>query len=160
MLGPAQKAWLLEALRNSQATFKVLVSSVAWAPGAKPGSHDTWDGFPEERGEIFAAIEKHNIEGVLLLAADRHRSDAWKIERPSGYPLFEFMSSCLTNIHRHECFDDALFCYNDKCSWGAVRFETNQPEPQVTYEIFDIDGTLIHTHQVSRRELEFVKGER
>ncbi len=46
MLGPVQKAWLLEKLKASQAQFKVIVSSVPSAYGVKPGSHDTSDGFP------------------------------------------------------------------------------------------------------------------
>ena len=54
MLGPVQKAWLLNELKKSKAAFKVIASSVAWASGAKPGSRDTWDGFPEEREEIFS----------------------------------------------------------------------------------------------------------
>ena len=96
MLGPAQKAWLLNNLASARGTFKVLVSPVAWAPGAKPGSRDTWDGFRSEREEIFSWLENNSMEGVLLVSADRHRSDAWKIERPDGYPLYDLMSSRLT----------------------------------------------------------------
>ena len=89
MLGPAQKEWLLDGLRNSRAEFKLLVSPVAWAPEAKPGSRDTWDGFSAEREEIFSWIESNRVEGVVLVSADRHRSDAWKIVRPAGYDLHE-----------------------------------------------------------------------
>ena len=34
MIGPDQKKWLLEEVKQSKATFKVLCSSVPWAPGA------------------------------------------------------------------------------------------------------------------------------
>jgi len=61
MLGPVQKAWFLQAIKSSQAEFKVLISSVPWAPEAKPGSRDTWDGFRAEREEIFSTIEKNKI---------------------------------------------------------------------------------------------------
>jgi alkaline phosphatase D len=155
MLGPEQKAWLLDALKNSDATFKLIVSSVPWSPGAKPGSHDTWDGFPEEREEIFQAIEKHRVGGVLLLAADRHRSDAWKIERPAAYPLYEVMSSRLTNIHTHECMPDALFCYNEKCSFGLLTFDGTSDDPQVRYDIVNIDGQTMHSLRLRRSELDF-----
>ena len=78
MLGPVQKAWLFDALRQSNATFKVLCCNVPITPGIKPGSKDPWDGFPEEREEIFRFIEQQQIEGLFVIAADRHRSDAWK----------------------------------------------------------------------------------
>ena len=94
MLGAAQKAWLFESLKSSAGTFKVLASPVPWSPGVKR-SKDTWDGFPEEREEIFSFIETHHISGVLLMGADRHRSDLRKIKRANGYDLYEVMSSRL-----------------------------------------------------------------
>ena len=148
MLGPAQKAWLLEELSQSTATFKVLVSPVPWADGAKPGSIDTWAGFPEERDEIYSLIENKNINGVLLLSADRHRSDAWKINRENGYDFYEFESSRLTNMHTHEVMPDALFGYNEKCSFGMLHFDTTREDPTVTYEIMNIDGESIESLEV------------
>jgi alkaline phosphatase D len=154
MLGPEQKAWLLDALKKSQATFKVVASSVPWAPGAKPGSHDTWDGFPEERDEIFSAIASSRIGGVLLVSADRHRSDAWRIDRAGGYALYDLSSSRLTNIHTHECMPAALFCYNEQCSFGLLTFADEKDDPQVRYEIVNIDGQTMHSLTLRRSELE------
>ena len=155
MLGPVQKTWLLEQIEKSQATFKVLVSSVPWAEGAKPGSRDTWDGFRAEREEIFSSIDTNKIEGVLLLSADRHRSDAWKIERPRGYALYDMMSSRLTNVHTHECFPDALFCYNKTCSFGLLTIDTTQTDPIATYQVVDIDGKVVHTLPLKKSQLSF-----
>jgi len=81
MLGPAQKKWLFEKLKFSKATFKVLASPVPWALGAKPGSRDPWQGYKAEREQIFSFLEANRIDGVVLISADRHRSDAWKIKR-------------------------------------------------------------------------------
>jgi alkaline phosphatase D len=154
MLGPQQKKWLLDGLRNSTATFKVIASSVAWAHDAKPGSRDTWDGFPDEREEIFSTIHKHRVGGVLLLSGDRHRTDAWKIDRPGGYPLYEVCSSRLTNIHTHECVPGALFCYNEKCSFGMIDFDTQAADPSVTISVVNIDGETVHTLPLKRSQLE------
>ena len=71
MLGPAQKAWLFDAIKQSDATFKILVTSVPWAYGVKPGSQDPWQGFKEEREEIFSFLAKNSINGVFLLSGDR-----------------------------------------------------------------------------------------
>ena len=145
MLGPAQKEWLLEGLKNSQATFKIIASPVPWAYEAKPDSKDTWNGFREERTEIFNFLAEHKIEGVVLLAADRHRSDAWKIERPNGYPLYEFMCSRITNEHKHPLKPEALFGYNEKQSFGLLNFETTKSDPTLTYEIFSIDDEKVYS---------------
>jgi alkaline phosphatase D len=153
MLGPAQKAWLLDALRRSRATFKVLVSPVPWAFESKPGSRDTWNGFREERGEIFSFLAAEKIEGVLLLSADRHRSEAWRLKTEVPYPLYELSSSRLTNAARHEPVPGTLFSYNATCSFGLVSFDTGRADPEVRFDVVDIDGRVVHTLTVKRSEL-------
>jgi alkaline phosphatase D len=153
MLGPVQKDWLLTELARSEATFKVIVSPVPWADGAKPGSIDTWAGYADEREEIFSLIEKKKIYGVFLLSADRHRSDAWKINRENGYDLYEFESSRLTNMHTHEVMPGALFGYNEKCSFGVLHFNTTREDPTVIYEIINIEGESIQSLEIKLSEL-------
>ena len=153
MLGPDQLAWLKRELHKSTATFKVICSSVPMTPGTKGSSRDTWDGFAEERDAIFAHLA--DIEGVFIIAADRHRSDAWRIPRPGGYPLYEFMSSRLTNIHSHKLLTDnpnCLFGFSPN-AYGRLVFDTTLPDPEVTYEIVSIDGEVPHRHTVKRSEL-------
>jgi alkaline phosphatase D len=155
MLGSVQKEWLKERLKSSKATFKIIASSVPWAKDTKPGSDDTWDGFPEEREELFSFIEENKIEGVVLLSADRHRSDAWKIKRPNGYPLYDLMSSRLTNIHTHDILQESLFGYNKKCSFGTLEFDTTIDDPSVTYMIKNIDNEEIHKMTLYKSQLDF-----
>lgn len=164
MLGPVQKAWLLEKLKASKATFKVIASPVPFSFGTKPsiqrtrrgmvhGSLDTWEGFKDEREEIFSFIEENKIDGVILLSADRHRSDVRIIERPGSYPLYEFESSKLTNIHIHSLVPGALFGYNEKCSFGLLTFDTTLPEAQITYEMINIDNEVVYTLTLKKSQL-------
>ncbi len=153
MLGPVQLEWLFKTLKSSSGNFKVLVSSVPWAYGAKPGSKDPWQGYKKERERIFTYLSDNRIEGVVLLSADRHRSDLWKIERPDGYPLYEFESSRLTNIHTHGIMKGSLFGYNEKCSVGLLTFDTRASDPKLTYDIVNIDDELIHTFTVKKSRL-------
>lgn len=143
MLGPVQKRWLLDALARSRATFKVLCSPVAWTFHAKGESKDTWNGYREERDEIFGFLTEKRIDGVVLLSADRHRSDCWRIARPDAYDLYEFNSSRLTNVHAHRKMPAALFSYNETQSFGLVAFDTETTDPTVRYDIVDIDGRLV-----------------
>jgi alkaline phosphatase D len=155
MLGPVQKKWLLEQLKQSQAKIKVIASPVPWSLASKGEARDTWNGFKEERKEIFDFIAANKISGVILLSADRHRSDAWKIEHPGLYPLYEFTSSRLTNEHFHELMPNALFGYNEKQSFGFLTFDTSSPESSVTYQIFSIDNELIHTLNIKLNEITY-----
>ncbi len=153
MLGDAQKKWLFEKLKSSKATFKVLASPVPWALGAKPGSRDPWQGYKAEREQIFSFLEANRIDGVILISADRHRSDAWKIERENGYDLYEFESSKLTNIHTHKIMPGALFGYNQKCSFGLLSFDTMKVDPEITYQIINIDDEVIWKLSLKKSQL-------
>ena len=153
MLGDAQKIWLFKKLKSSKATFKVIASPVPWSYGAKPGSNDPWQGYKTERELIFTFLKSNKIDGVLLIAADRHRSDIWKINRPDGYPLYEFESSRLTNIHTHKIMPGSLFGYNKKCSFGMLQFDTIMSDPQVTYKIINIDKEVVYTFTLKKSQL-------
>jgi len=153
MLGPAQKAWLLKELGRSEGTFKVLASSVPWVLEAKGNSLDTWRGFQAQREEVFSFLEKEKIDGVVLISADRHRSDLWRIDRDGGYPLYEFESSRLTNIHTHGVMSGSLFGYNKKCSFGKLTFDTTKPDAELSYQIYNIDNELIHTFKLRKSEI-------
>jgi alkaline phosphatase D len=155
MLGPVQKKWLLEKLKKSQAKIKVIASPVPWSLASKGEARDTWNGFKKERKEIFDFLAENKINGVILLSADRHRSDAWKIEHPDIYPLYEFSSSRLTNAHFHELMPNALFGYNEKQSFGFLTFDTSSPEPGVTYQIYSIDNELINTLNIKLSEISY-----
>jgi len=157
MLGPAQKAWLLKQLKKSKATFKVLASPVPWSFNTKGDSLDTWNGFRDERNEIFGFLEKNKIDGVILISADRHRSDARRIDRESAYPLYEFESSRLTNQHKHGLKPGAIFAYNEKQSFGLLSFDTAIPDPTVTFQIISIDNEPIHGLTLKHSEISHKK---
>ncbi len=157
MLGPVQMKWLKDKLKASKATFKVIASPVPWSYGAKPGSRDPWQGYKAEREEIFSFLEKNRIDGVILIAADRHRSDIWKIERPDGYDLYEFESSKISNIHTHGIMKGSIFGYNKKCSFGMITFDTTLPDPQLTYTIVSIDDETIYEFSLKKSQLSHTK---
>jgi len=164
MLGQVQKKWLFEKLAASKAAFKVIASPVPFSLGTKPvaqrtrrgmvaGGLDTWEGFKNERQDILEFLKKNEIEGVIILSADRHRSDVRVIERAGCYPIYEFESSKLTNIHTHDLVAGALFGYNEKCSFGLFEFDTTLPEPQITYKIINIDNEPLYTISIKKSQL-------
>jgi phosphodiesterase/alkaline phosphatase D-like protein len=67
MLGAAQRAWLIDGVARSTATFKLVLTSVALDFGA---GGDHWVGFKTERDGILAALL--GVPGVLFVSADQH----------------------------------------------------------------------------------------
>lgn len=158
MLGPDQLSWLKNVLIGSNATFKVLVSSVPWHSDAKGKGEnrvDGWVGYLQERERIFSWIDDFKIEGVLLISSDRHRSDAWLTERENGYDLYEFSSGQFTNQHTHPVLENSLFGYNEKPSFGLLHFDSTLDDPTASYDIVDIDGRVQHSITIHHSDLVF-----
>lgn len=79
MLGPQQIAWLRDALMQSDATWKVVVSSVPLAiPTGAAGARDGWasggdkTGFATELSEILRTMQRLTRRQVLWITADVH----------------------------------------------------------------------------------------
>jgi len=123
----------------------------------RPGLEDTWQGFAQEREDIFSFIEKHKIEGVFLISADRHRSDAWKIERENGYTFYEAMSSHLTKNSTHPAMPGAIFTSLGKPAYGLLTIDTTISDPEIRYDVVKIDDTVDGTLVVKKSQLSFSK---
>ncbi len=71
MLGEAQKQFLLQALEDSEATFKFIVNEVPITElAALP--YDRWEGYRAERDEILRFIAERQISNVVFLTTDYH----------------------------------------------------------------------------------------
>ena len=99
MLGSAQLQWLLEGLRTSTATWKVLVTSVPLSVEKGRGGNDGWSrvsdgtGFERERGEIVKAILQQKIKNVVFLAGDVHwvQANAYDPDQDGVVDFHEYM---------------------------------------------------------------------
>ena len=155
MLGPDQKKWLLDTLAKSKAKFKVIASGTMWSDGADKDGKDSWAGTwsRKERDEIFDLINDKKINGVILISGDRHRSDIWKIDRPRGYPLYEFVSAKVTNQHTHKTFANAVWSYNEGNFWGQLSFDLRPDDPVMTFKCVDISGDVVKEFPLKLSEL-------
>lgn len=154
MLGEVQKRWLLDSLKASKATFRVIASGTLWTEHADKGGADSWWGVKKEREEILSLIDRGNIGGVILLSADRHRTDVYQIHRPDGYTLYEFETSKLTNDHTHGIKKEALFSYNKGNYFGSLSFDLNAEDPVMTFRCITIEGKEVYALSLKRSALQ------
>jgi alkaline phosphatase D len=154
MLGKVQKNWLLKSLKSSKATFKVIASGTLWTEHADKGGADSWWGVKEEREEILSVIDREKVGGVILISADRHRTDVYEIHRPKGYTIYEFETSKLTNDHTHNTKKEALFSYNKGNFFGSLSFNLDLEDPQVTFRCITIDGKEVYALPLKRSALQ------
>jgi alkaline phosphatase D len=80
MLGATQRAWLRDALIASDATWRVIVSSVPIAipTGVSRGAEDSWAdggsgrGFERELGRLFGELHEAGVRNLVFVTTDVH----------------------------------------------------------------------------------------
>lgn len=143
-----------DVLVDGQSVFGDACPGVLWTEHADKGGKDSWWAVKEEREEIFSLIDRERIGGVILLSADRYRTDVYKIERPDGYDLYEFETSKLTNNHTHPTKPKAIFSYNKGNYFGLLRFDLTKPDPEMTFECITINKESVYSLTLKRSQLQ------
>jgi alkaline phosphatase D len=146
MLGARQRDWLYEALRASQAPFKVLVSGSGWSNARGPKG-DSWSAYLHERDALFDFIRDQGVAGVLLLSGDTHYGELNVIPRSQagGYDLFELVCSPLAQrptggggkLPRPE--QRVRRAFVEATNFGLLEFDLRQA-PKVRLQLIAGDG--------------------
>lgn len=128
ILGKEQKAWFLEQLRASQATWKIwgnsqgslnarldmknLPAEFGTWPGKDYGMFwlDDWAGFRHEQGEILDFVKDNGITGLTSLCGDRHASLAGVLSKslpPQAYEpvALEFVGTSISSPGTVEVYE-------------------------------------------------------
>jgi alkaline phosphatase D len=95
MFGEKQMEWLKNALANSRATFKIIVTGSQVLNPFSP--YDCFQHFPGEYNELMGFLRAERINGVLFLTGDRHHSEIIALPRTGTYTLYDITSSPLTS---------------------------------------------------------------
>ena len=87
--GEAQREWLQRTLRESDATWKILISPTPMVGpdgNRKKDNHANLGGFQHEANAFFAWLKENGIRGFLTVCGDRH----WQFHsiHPSGVEEF------------------------------------------------------------------------
>jgi alkaline phosphatase D len=108
MLGPAQLQWLLDGLKTSTATWKVIATSVPLSipkgGGASIPGNDGWAGGPDgtgferERQVIVDAILGQKLKNVVFIAGDVHwvQANAYDPNQDGVADFHEFVAGPLS----------------------------------------------------------------
>ena len=98
MLGREQVVWLKTRLKQSDATWKVIVSgvpmSIPTGPAGPTGNRDGWANYETDKGfelellEILNDMQQHTVENVLWITTDVHFSEVFRYTPIVDHPDF------------------------------------------------------------------------
>ncbi|MFT6160327.1 MAG: alkaline phosphatase D [Myxococcota bacterium] len=153
LLGPAQEQWLLDGLAASNATFKLIASGTQFTA---QGSNDSWASFPSDRNALLQGIVARNVDGVVLLSGDIHRTEFRRIPAaPGGYDVPELTSSPLANFSILPCGSDSEqeFCESGGNFFVGLDIDTTLGDPTLTATAFNESGAVRHVWTVAKSSL-------
>lgn len=149
LLGRRQLDWLRKELRDSTATFKLLISGSGWNL-AKGAQGDAWSAFREERDALFDFIRDEEIPGVVLVSGDTHMGELNVIpwSDRGGYDLYELVSSPLgqrpsTNMTKRFPEQRVRPAYGGSSNVGILECDTTGSEPVLRFVLIDESGRQV-----------------
>lgn len=149
VLGEAQWNWLESELKNSNADFNVIVSSIQVL--SNEHGFECWGNFPHEVDKLQALIAESRAKGVLILSGDRHISEFSRTAvEEMNYPLIDFTSSGLTHAYRDFKGEENPFRVGEVVnteSFGLVEF--NLKNKSVFMRMIGNNGKLLGSLQQS-----------
>jgi alkaline phosphatase D len=105
MLGPAQRAWLEEGLAATDATWKVIVSSVPLAVPTGTTARDGWadgggpTGFERELLGVLASAAQHGVANLVWLTGDVHHAAGYRYRPFSDHTRFVVHELIASPLH-------------------------------------------------------------
>lgn len=164
MLGPAQRRWLVDGVGNSDAVWKVVVSSVTLSVPTGRNGRDSWSnanvwGFPEEnatgftveRDGILRAFRTRKVKNLLWVTADVHHAELIRHHPWPDFAFHEFIAGPLSASHgRPRPLDmglnpRSLFALGGSDSFGEVTIDS----AGLTVRIFDASGAMRFEHRIA-----------
>ena len=87
MLGKRQDDWLISALSQSAAKWKIVANQVVLSPYVYKGNQDVprfhpmqgWEAYPYERKRIFDSINTEEVGNIVFITGDIHNAMAFDI---------------------------------------------------------------------------------
>jgi alkaline phosphatase D len=165
LLGREQRTWLEERVRASDATWKVIVSSVPISlPTGSSRARDGWasqgtdTGYEEELREIFRAFADAGVGTCLWITTDVHYAAAFRYtplpDRPS-FRVFELVTGPMNAaIARNEVIDETF--RPDRLTLYAA------PDPRAVVTLREVrrwwNFGVVETSEIGRLELSVVNG--
>ncbi len=125
MLGYKQWNWLTNQLKNSTATYNIIVSSIQFL--SSEHGFESWGNMPHEVSKLENLIKTSKAKNTIILSGDRHISEFSKKEIVGlNYPLIDFTSSGLT--HSYTSYKGEPNKYRignvvSKKSFGILKFD-------------------------------------
>lgn len=157
ILGEEQLQWLINALVNSKATFKVI--AIGGQVLNPVPVYENYSTYPEELSKLLSLIEQEKIKGVVFVDGDRHHTELSKLERRGTYPLYDFTISSITagsdgRAEKEPNFLRVPGTFVGKNNFAIFEFSGAWRDRVLKCTVYDADGRELWTQSIRAKDLQ------
>ena len=155
--GSTQLDWLKNALLNSDATFKIIVTGSQILNPMSTSESITNYSF--EYSQLLGFLAEQKMPGVIFFTGDRHYSEVVKMERAGMHPLYDVTISPYTagvskprgaEINNPARVDNTLV---ESYNFGKMDISGKKGERVLKVNFIGTKGDLLGSWSVSEKEL-------
>jgi len=149
ILGKEQKEWLYRTLKESDATFKVVISAnPIVGPDRPKGKNDNYSNKAFETEGVEIRNFLNQFDNVFVANGDRH----WQyVSNHEGTNLYEFGCGAGSDSHAGGWKQDNVKPEHRflrvKGGYLYVKVYRDGDTPHITFEHRDVDGNVVHAEQ-------------
>jgi alkaline phosphatase D len=155
ILGEEQINWLLGALKNSRAPFKMVAVGGQFLSDA--AIYENHAQFPLERSEILRRLDEEDIRGVIFLTGDRHNGELTRLELPGGNWVHDLTVSPLTSSsYDHTDEPNSLRVEGTMIGqrhFGELNFSGPRKDRSLNIIMRTTEGDTLWSHNIRARDL-------
>lgn len=152
ILGKEQIEWLIEALKFSNAPFKIVAIGGQVLNSAKV--YENHAQYPAERKYLLERIIEEKIEGVVFVTGDRHHTELRKIN-VDGITIHDLTVSPLTSVVHSATNEDKENLVEgtmvSEHNFAILEFTGERLSRQMKISIFDKEGSEIWNRTINPR---------
>ncbi|MBC2596190.1 alkaline phosphatase D family protein [Ruficoccus amylovorans] len=142
ILGEAQARWLLQSLRKSTATFKVIVMG---SPFLNPAEHpDHYTAATQERDKLLQQITWAEISGLFFVSGGKDFGELTKVVRASAPDVYEVTVGPMTGRPSEDTGELNYFRVPNTTvferQFATLRFHGPEDARQLTTTLYNADG--------------------
>jgi alkaline phosphatase D len=150
VLGECQIDWLIEAMRFSRATYKIVCIGGQVLNTAKV--YENMSNYEKERQYLLDQIAKYNIRNVVFLTGDRHHSELSEI-RIGDLMIYDLTVSPLTSSAGRNSQNEGNKLrvegtYFGERNYASLDFSGSLSERKLLITLYDTSGKRIWRREI------------
>lgn len=164
MLGSRQKTWLKAAIKDSTATWKILISGPTMATATTGADTWDWQGYQTELAELWDYWFTNDVDGITVLSGDLHYTAFWKMQGttpsvgPFNMPWFYNLSAgplAKTTGSAPGNPGDKIFENGGVRGYSIITIDTTIVIPTLKIDTYNDGGSPVNTATIYLNEANY-----